>query len=410
MNILGLVVEYNPFHNGHLYHMQEAKKAAQADVTIAVMSGTFLQRGEPALLPKWERARMALEAGADLTVELPYVYSSQKASTFANGAVSILDMLGASHLCFGSEDGRIEPFFNSINQISQHEEKYRSSIKEYMKQGLSYPKALSLSFEAINGSKGDLADLTKPNNILGFQYVTSILEQGSPMRAQTIQRTSAGYHDEELPSGKIASATSLRKAIFSGNGTINEIKPFVPESTYRILSGWSNEGNPFLSWDRYFPYLQYNALFMTGKELSEIYEVEEGLENRLRSALKESSSFQEFMEQLKTKRYTWTRLQRMCVHVLMRTTKKQMEEAVNGERSPYIRVLGMNPTGQRYLGSIKKNVKVPLITNVHSFEHPALSLDIKAANLYAMGFPKQSRISRLKAEYATPPVRIGFDK
>ncbi|MBS2968858.1 nucleotidyltransferase [Metabacillus sp. KIGAM252] len=410
MNILGLIVEYNPFHNGHFYHMQESKKAAKADVTIAVMSGTFLQRGEPALLPKWERARMALEAGADLVVELPYVYSSQKASTFANGAVSILDMLGAAHLCFGSEDGKIEPFYNAIKQISQNEQSYSTSIKQYMNQGMSYPKALSLSFETINALKGELADLTKPNNILGFQYVSSILEQGSLMKAHTIQRTSAGYHDEALPSGDIASATSLRKAIFSGNETLKEIKPYVPESTYRILSGWSKEGNPFLSWERYFPYLQYNVLSMSGKELSEIYEVEEGLENRLKSSIKESSSFQELMERLKTKRYTWTRLQRMCVHVLTRTTKRQMEEAVNGERCPFIRVLGMNPSGQRYLGSIKKNLKIPLITNVHSFEHPALSLDLKAANIYAMGFPKQKRITRLKAEYATPPVRVGYEE
>ncbi|AZB42821.1 nucleotidyltransferase [Bacillus sp. FJAT-42376] len=405
MNILGLIVEYNPFHNGHHFHMQESKKAANADITIAVMSGTFLQRGEPALLPKWERARMALEAGADLVVELPYIFSSQKASTFASGAVSILSALGTTHICFGSEDGEIEPFLNTYHHLNRNEEMYKTAIKEYIKTGMSYPKALSLSFEKIHRDEAPLADLAKPNNILGFQYVSSIFEQNRSIIPLTIKRTAAGYHDESLPAGEIASATSLRKALFSG-GELSSIKPYLPSSSYRILSEWFSEGKPFMSWERYFSFLQYQLLSMGAKELSGIYEVEEGLENRMKSAIKEAASFQDFMVRLKTKRYTWTRLQRMCVHVLTGTTKQQMQEAVNGERSPYLRILGMNDTGQRYLGKMKKTVSIPLITNVNAAAHSAMELEKRAANVYAMGFPRETRAMQMKSEYATPPIRF----
>ncbi|MGD6816291.1 nucleotidyltransferase [Metabacillus sp. 113a] len=410
MNILGLIVEYNPFHHGHLYHMQKSVKAAEADLTIAVMSGNFLQRGEPALLPKWERARMALEAGADLVIELPYAFASQKASTFANGAVSILDSLKANHLCFGSEDGEIEPFLLTVSAITENEDQYSSHIKEFIKQGLSYPKALSLSFSKIKDHSGPLADLTKPNNILGFQYVSSIAEQQSGMKALTIKRTSAQYHDQDLPEGKVASATSLRNAIFSGPHGLKEIRGFVPDYTFNILTQRVKEGFPFMNWERFFPYLQYTVLTMEPSELAEIYEVEEGLENRLAASIKEASTFKEFMEKLKTKRYTWTRLQRMCVHLLTRTTKEKMHRAINNERSPYIRVLGMNESGQRYLGSVKKTLSVPLISNVNAFNHPALELDIKASAVYAMGFPQSMRAQLLKTEYSTPPIRLQQQK
>ncbi|MTH52616.1 nucleotidyltransferase [Bacillus mangrovi] len=406
MTILGVVTEYNPFHNGHLHHLEESRKKAKADLTIAVMSGTFLQRGEPALMPKWERARMALAAGADLVAELPYAFSSQKASTFANGAVSILEALGADYLCFGSEDGEIAPFLRTAEQLKKHEEAYSQRIKEWMKEGMSYPRALSLAFKEVSGEgDGGLADLSKPNNILGFQYISSICEQESRMVPLTIKRTAAGYHDTELPSGRIASATSLRKSIFSGDG-LTGIHSYVPPGVYGIMQDWVQSGLPLMNWDRFFSSLQYTVLSMTADELSMIYEVEEGLENRIRTSIRGASSFQEFMERLKTKRYTWTRLQRMCVHVLTRTTKQEMQEAVNRERAPYIRILGMNEAGQRHLAAIKKTSTLPLVVNPRSFNHPALTLDLRAADIYAMGFPGSLRPERLRAEYATPPVRI----
>lgn len=403
MNVLGIIVEYNPLHNGHIFHLNESRKKTNADVVIAVMSGYFLQRGEPAIVSKWTRTKMALASGVDIVVELPYAFATQKAETFANGAVSILDALYCDDLCFGSETGEIEPFLLTNELLSKLNANYDELIQQYIKTGVSYPKAQTLAFQNLSYEKdpSSYIDLSLPNNILGYHYVKAIYDQHSTMRPTTIKRTSAGYHDIDFHSPTIASATSIRKAIFSGN---RDIHAYVPDRTFKLLNEYE-EKNQFLhQWESYFHLLKYRIMTMTLEEIKAIYEVEEGLEHRLKQHIQKSTSFRDFMERIKTKRYTWTRLQRLCTHILTNTTKSQLI-MLTTKQSPYIRLLGMSEIGQKYLSEHKKKLKLPIISKLSTFHHPVLDLDIKAAHTYFSIMPEPLRTALLQKEYSTPPIR-----
>lgn len=404
MKSVGLIVEYNPFHNGHYYHMQQSIRQTEADITIAVMSGYFLQRGEPALVSKWTRAKMALEGGADLVVELPYAFSTGKAEIFANGAISLLSALKADEVCFGSEEGSIEPFKQTIAFLKRHRKPYEKQLKSFLAEGHSFPKAASLAFKSFDNDEGTI-DLSKPNNILGFHYVKAIVDQGSPVKASTIPRTGADFHDPDLGEQKIASATGIRNTIVGGNEPLESIRRVVPDITYHLLQESKDSYAAFHSWEKLFPYLKYKLLTSHSQDLRQIYEAEEGLEHRLLQQIKQANSFASFMERVKTKRYTWTRLQRLCVHVLTNTTKREMAPVLKNPKATYIRLLGMSEQGQTYLNHIKKSLDLPLISTLSQHEDPLLELDERAANCYALGYPEAVRTDKLQEEYATPPVR-----
>lgn len=401
MKSTGLVVEYNPFHNGHLFHAEQARKQTNADVIIAVMSGNFLQRGEPSIVSKWARTKMALQAGIDLVIELPYAFAVQNAEKFALGSISILNAMGCHFFCFGSESGEINEFSNTLEAIEKRKDEYESAIKELMKSGISYPTALSQSFNKLELHEQKNVDLTKPNNILGYHYMKANRSLQNPMKAITIQRKSANYHDEEFSSSTIASATSIRKATFNSNQTLDEIKQYVPETTFNVLQDYLTEYQSFHNWDLYWPYLQYRLLSATEKELTEIYEIEEGIEYRLKREAKDANSFQDFMEKVKTKRYTWTRIQRMCVHIL--TNTKKIEMFAHHDQIEYLRLLGMTEKGKSYLNQIKKDLKVPLISKLSSIPNHIVELDIRAAAIYSQGLQNPFRQKLLKAEYSQPP-------
>ncbi|WP_299086935.1 nucleotidyltransferase [uncultured Metabacillus sp.] len=402
MHALGLVVEYNPFHNGHYYHLIQSIKKTNADIVIAVMSGNFLQRGEPAIVSKWERAKMALHSGIDIVVELPYAFATQKAETFASGAVSILEALHCRSLCFGSESGEIYPFLEANEFLLHHKEQYNHFIKKYMKTGVSYPSALTLAFQEISNGQ-DILDLSLPNNILGYYYVKAINRQQAKIKPYTIKRTAAGYHEQNFVSPSIASATSIRKAIFSKEGSITN---YVPNETLQIMNQYKSHFGLLHNWEHYFDFLKYTLITMSSEELLTIYEAEEGLENRIKKIIQSSESFQHFMEQLKTKRYTWTRLQRLCTHILTRTTKQQISSINEGETAPYIRLLGMSIKGQEYLNAVKKQIELPIVSKLSTFQHPLLEIDIRASAAYNMIFSEPLRSKLLKEEYATPPIRL----
>lgn len=403
MNAVGVVVEYNPFHNGHAFHLEQTRTAAKADVVIAVMSGPFLQRGEPALLPKWTRAKMAIQAGVDIVLELPYSFATQKADTFAYGAISILGAIGCSSVCFGSESGNIEDFLTTISFLEKNRTNYEKYIKTYMEKGFNYPTALSSAFLDLEPNK-NMVDLSKPNNILGFQYVKAIQRLGLPMKPLTIPRSQAGYHDEQFTSETIASATSIRKALFSDDGTIEKIISYVPETTSTTLYDYKKQYGQFQQWENYWPYLKFRVLQSTSSELRQIYEVEEGLENRVFRAALASSSFEEFMKRLKTKRYTWTRLQRMCVHILTNTTTEEMTERM---REPsYIRLLGMNEKGRTYLNKWKSHESLPLISKLSSHQGEDIALDIRASRIYALGADKGLVQPLIDMDYKQPPIYL----
>ncbi|MCH1623896.1 nucleotidyltransferase [Fredinandcohnia quinoae] len=404
MKSVGVIVEYNPFHNGHKYHIDETRKKTNADCVVAIMSGNFLQRGEPALVSKWSRTKMALEAGIDIVIELPYAFATQKAETFANGAISLLNALHCDEVCFGSEHGTINEFIMTVDFMKKHQETFDKYLKEAIKEGNSYPKAASLAYLSLSNDEKYL-DLSKPNNILGYHYVKAIIEQKSKLIATTIKRTSAEYHDEVFTHTSIASATSIRKALFSTKGNLDEIKNFLPETTLSLLTAYYDEYKQFHQWEDYFGLFKYRLLTSNPAELALIYEVEEGIENRLLSTIKVSTSFKDFIERIKTKRYTWTRLQRLCLHVLTHTTKNEMLNIKENKSASYIRLLGMSQKGQKYLNLIKKKVDLPIISKLSAHKDDLLHLDSKATQAYLSIFPEPLRSKLLHDEYSTPPIR-----
>ncbi|WP_342430494.1 nucleotidyltransferase [Neobacillus sp. FSL H8-0543] len=403
MKAVGIIVEYNPFHNGHSYHLQAAKEVAQADIVIAVMSGNFLQRGEPALVSKWYRTKMALLGGVDIVIELPYQFASQKAETFANGAISILDAIGCQALCFGSESGNISSFLETIDFLAVNQDIYDENIKRFIQTGVSYPKALSLSFQAMS-STNHLVDLAKPNNILGYQYIKALKQQKSLIKPLTIRRKNADYHDEHFATETIASATSIRKALFSANMNKSSINQYVPVETSQLLIEYHDRFGTFHEWENYWHLLKFRILQSSPEELREIYEVEEGLENRLLAVALESSSFKEFMGKLKTKRYTWTRLQRMCVHILTNTKKEDM--ATTNEKASYLRLLGMTADGKEYLKKSKSHISLPLISKLSAYKQKEILLDIKASQVYSLGVGNLLANELIHQEYRQPPIIV----
>ncbi|PEW12576.1 hypothetical protein CN440_08970 [Bacillus cereus] len=399
-----MVVEYNPFHNGHLYHVQQTKKLTQSDIIIAVMSGPFLQRGEPALISKWYRTKMALANGVDLVVELPYIFATQKAETFANGAISILNALRVSEICFGSEDGQIENFYNTISVQKNEEETFNYLVKQFMDAGNSYAKATSDAFSLILTSEKNI-DMSQPNNILGFQYMKAILSQNSSIQAQTIKRFASHYHDETFNDQHIASATSIRKQLFSEEGSFTTIEPFLPQATTSLLANYKQNYGILHNWEQYFSFFKYRLMTMSPGDLRHIYEIEEGLEHRILSKIQNSSSFYSFMEALKTKRYTWTRLQRACTHILTNTTKEEIRSANIEQHAPYIRLLGMSQKGQTYLSKNKKKIELPILTHTKTFDHAALDIEKKANSVYFSIMHEPLRTQLLKQDITHHPVR-----
>lgn len=403
MKAVGVIVEYNPFHNGHAFHLQAARDATGADIVIAVMSGNFLQRGEPALVSKWYRTKMALLNGVDIVIELPYQFATQKAETFANGAVSILDAIGCDSLCFGSESGDLSSFLETIDFFDKQKEQLDLHIKNNIKTGISYPKALSISFQALSSTEKNV-NLAKPNNILGYHYIKALQQQSSSVKPFTVKRKNADYHDEHFATETIASATSIRKALFSTSQDAATIEQYVPAPTSQLLKEYINEYGTFHEWENYWPYLQFRLLQCQPQELKEIYEVEEGLEHRLIAAALEASSFQDFMKKIKTKRYTWTRLQRLCVHVLTNTKKIEMQRF--SEKASYLRLLGMTRDGKEYLNKQKTHLSLPLIAKLSAFKSNEILLDIKAARIYTLGTSGPSTTKPFNLEFKQPPLYI----
>ncbi|GIN91479.1 nucleotidyltransferase [Siminovitchia terrae] len=400
MKSVGIVAEYNPFHNGHLYHLSQSKEVSKSEVAIVVMSGNFLQRGEPAIVSKWARTKMALLAGADIVIELPYAFAVQKAETFALGSVYLLDALKCSSICFGSESGSIDPFLHTMELLKEQEDLYNQKIKSYIKEGVSYPKALSLAFSDLEKNK-DSVDLSMPNNILGYHYISAADKLNSSMQFFTIKRNTAEHNDQTIHDDRIASATSIRKLIRE-EGNLNRMRPYVPESTFAEMNVYYNTYGHFHDWEDYWPYLQYRLITMGEEELNQMYDIEEGLPYRLQKAAQTAENFQSFMELIKTKRYTWTRLQRICTHALTNTSKADIKSV--GETPGYIRLLGMSANGREYLNKVKKDLSLPLVSTVSSFPQDLLALDRKAALVYSQVLKEPARSRLLSMEYAQPPI------
>jgi predicted nucleotidyltransferase len=368
MKTVGIIVEYNPFHNGHLYHIKETRRKSNCDVLICVMSGNFTQRGEPAITDKFTRTKMALENHADLVVELPFVFTVQNADIFAKTSVSILNHLGVDEIYFGSENASIEEL-EAIGSV-MHEDSYNNLVKQYLNDGNSYPTASDLAMKEVCPNEY----FHLPNNILGIQYIIAGKELNSPITFHTIQRTGTNYYDEIKDNTPIQSATSIRKHLLR-NETIDS---YVPQNVSVILKNVNTV--TFNAFSREFKYL---LSVKSKEELESIFSVTEGFENRLLK-IKNFIDVDDLINQLLTRRYTNAKIKRMLTHILCDTKKSLL---ISFE-VPYIRILGMNDSGKNYLHQIKKEISIPLISKVKEGIHPYLDHELQVSKIYSLGLKK----------------------
>jgi predicted nucleotidyltransferase len=350
-SVVGIVAEYNPFHNGHIYHLRKSKELTGAGLVIAVMSGNFTQRGEPAILDKWKRAEIAVKNGVDLVIELPFLYACNSAEYFAEGAVKLLHALEiVDFISFGAEQGDISKL-DRIAEILAHESaEFRKSFKEHADSGISFPAARQKALEDIAGNESS-GMLKSPNNILAIEYMKQLKRSGSRIKPVVIQRSGAGY-EEINPVTKIAGASALRKLIF--NGEVDEALGYMPEQ---------NLEDNFARLDNFYTLAVYAVRTKPMSDLSGIQSASEGLENKLKKALDSAFDMRSLLAAVKSKRYTQTRIQRFIIQTIFGITK-DVYFSLNSPNNLYIRILGINQDGAKLLKRIKGTANIPVISNL----------------------------------------------
>ncbi len=363
----GIVAEYNPFHNGHLYQLQDAQRQSGADYTVVVMSGNFMQRGTPALLNKYRRAEMALRNGADLVLELPALYSVSSAEFFATGAVSILDKLGVvSHLCFGSESGDIDTLDRLADILVEESEAFMAALRQGLRQGLSYPSARTTALTKLYPDLMHCRDvLALSNNILGIEYLKALKRRNSSIKPITTRRSSSNYGDRLMGSYQ-SSALALRHAIYD-NCDILSLATQMPDSAFEILES-TLSATGAMRLDDFSNILHYKLLMEADKGYAEYLDVSSDLSDRIIKNLDKFTSFREFCDLLKTKDMTYTRISRSLMHILLDIHAYDMDVARKADFAGYARVLGFRKEAEPLLSAIKKNASIPLVTKLADAE------------------------------------------
>lgn len=411
MKTVGIIVEYNPLHNGHVLHYTRSKEITNADAVVAIMSGPFLQRGEPALVGKRARTEMALHMGVDLVIELPTAYAVQPAEWFAYGAVALLNGTGVVDcLCFGSESGSLQDLLPLAEALAEESGQLRNEITKRMSSGSNFPSAYAAAAAAVTGaSEASVHSLTQllsqPNNSLGLHYLIALKRLESRITAYTITRESANYHDL-VPSDKtIASATSIRKLILEGG--LTTVASYVPSYTLDILRREFTEGLGPMDWERFRQPMFHTLLAHDPEALESYHEVTEGLEHRIHKLLSQldEPTIEALLRALKTKRYTRTKLQRMLLHILLNHNKAEMSRTMLAEGPGFIRVLGFSDRGKTLLKQMKKTASLPVVMRPSTFSHPYLKWDLQAAATYANAYPNPA-VSSMFSDYLLPPVRL----
>lgn len=416
MKAVGLVTEYNPFHNGHLYHLNKAIELTGVDISVAVMSGDFVQRGEPAVLDKYTRTSMALNSGVNLVVELPVNYAVSSAESFAAGALKVLDYIKADSIAFGSESGDIERLSKLAHILCDNEDTLYKEISKYTANGISYAAARQKVVEKLT-DKDTAALLTSSNNILAVEYLKAIIKNNYAIKPYTVQRQGDSYNDTDIRS-EYASATALRENLKADN-----ISEYIPVKAGLILSSNTNYIYPDDITEVLFTRL-LDILFASNYDKNVFIEnvmqypdVSKEIAGRLyKSAMdmitrtvpqgaesKDNGlfSFGSLCEHIKTKEVPLSRIKRALVRITLGLDKKHMEKYAN---EPYIRVLGFDKKGQEYLSYIRKTVEVPLITKTADYKEMLLD-DIHAANIYNMIVAGKYGVKEL-GDFVRGPVRV----
>ncbi len=393
MNICGIVAEYNPFHNGHVYHIEETKKQTECDGIVAIMSGNFIQRGVPALFDKWTRTEMALKNGVDLVIELPSYYATSSAEYFAQGSVSLLDGLGVvKNISFGSSTTDIDALKRIANVLYLEPENYKKLLQSELKRGTSYPIARSNALKNFLKKEYDakyIADiLLDSNNILGIEYLKALLYSNSQIKPVVVERKGGTYNSTAIIDN-ICSATAVRELLEKSD--LKTVEEVVPKDTFKVINDYILDGMSPMFLKNFEKEILYVLRRCSTEELANIADVTEGMENLLKKAANEGMELEEVIDVLKTKRYTRTRIQRILLHTLLNVTKDDVE---NYKYNPqYIRVLGFNKTGEKILSQIHNNSNLPVVTSVSRFLKNAnptskkmLEKDIMATNIYTLGY------------------------
>ena len=383
MKSVGIICEYNPFHNGHLYHLNKVKEMFPNYTIILVMSGNFTERGDMSIINKWDKTDIALHYGVDLVIELPFVFASQSADIFAKGSIQILNSLNVDYLVFGSESNDINKL-TEMAKIQLNDKNYNSLVKDYMSEGINYPTALSKALYDLTGKK-----IIKPNDILGVTYIREILKLNSKIKPITIKRND-NYNCTELEDF-MSSATSIRYALKNNS----DVSKQVPEYVLPFL-------NELHFIDNYFGILKYNILNNIDS-LDKFQTVDEGIENRIKKYIINSKNLDELILKIKTKRYTYNKLNRMFTHILCNFTK---EEANYFKNIEYIRVLGFSNNGRLYLNNIKKIIDIPIITNFSSLKSKMLDIEFRTTCVYACLLDEKEKINLIESEYKNSPIMM----
>lgn len=375
MNIIGIIAEYNPIHLGHIYQINKIKEQFPNSIIIVITNTCFTERGEVSILNKWDKTKICLENNIDIVIELPFAFATQSADIFAKGALEILNKLKINILAFGSESNDLDKL-ELIVDTQLNNKNYDNKVKEYLKKGINYPTAMS---KALN----DLLNytITDPNDLLGISYIKEIKKKNYPITPFTIKRI-GDYHEKEVNNNIISA--SLIRTLLKNN---NDINPFIPHNTINYL--YKN-----ISIETYFPYLKYKII--STNDLSIYQTVEEGIENRIQKVIHNSNSWEELIKNIKTKRYTYNKINRMFLHILTSFTK----EEANNIKIDYIRILGFNQQGKEYLNKIKKDIDVPYITSYKKNISKLLDLEQRITSIYYLPINPIETIN----EYKRKPI------
>ena len=375
MKIIGIIAEYNPFHNGHKYQIDKIREKYNDALIIVCMSSSFTQRGDISILNKWDKTKCALENNVNLVIELPYIYSTQSSDTFAKYALKILNELKIEELCFGSEENNIDKLYKVADtQINNKE--FDIKVKEHLDNGINYPTALNNALKELIQ-----IEITKPNDLLGVSYIKEIIKNKYNIKPFTIKRTN-DYHDIDS-NNDIVSASNIRQRILNKE----EIKNKVPQVTYELLQNKNINNN-------YFELLKYKIISET--DLNKYLDVDEGLSTRIKEQIYKSNSLEELIQNIKTKRYTYNKISRMLLHILTNFTK---EEATN-IKVEYIRILGFTSKGKEYLNKIKKIIKLPVLTGYKKNISKILDKELQITKIYSL----VTDTNLIKKEYENKPI------
>lgn len=406
MKVAGIITEYNPFHNGHKLHIDETRRVTGADYVIAVMSGNFVQRGAPAILDKYSRAKMALNNGVDIVLELPVCYATGSAEYFALGAISLLDKLGiVDCICFGSECGDINMLTQAADLLLKAPQVFDDVLLSYLKEGFTYPAARAKMVEQYLFSSGNQeayanisSVISEPNNILGLEYIKALKRISSTITPYTIHRQDAHYHEDNLAGvntdsligRSINSATAIRKAL-STIGSISDlaaIKNSVPEDVFDFLG--ANYRNIYpISEEDFFRIIKYKLLSENSNSLTSYVDITSDLADRIIKVTDIDNSLVSLTKRVKTKNLTHTRINRSFIHLLLNIREEAFREYIRNGYTFYARVLGLREEASHLLRRITDNSNIPVITKVAKAEEQLssigmqmLSEDIFATHVY----------------------------